>query len=195
MNDSIVTQGVKVLNQGGIVIFPTDTAFGIGCRMDKTSAVKKLFAARKRPLNQPVPVLVNTIAMAGKYLDSPLPYNVRHMMEEYWPGALTVIYSCHKEKVPSTVRSGGKTLGVRMPNHKIPLTLINGIGVGLLGPSANFHGEKTPYKFQDLNQELVRLVDYVIPGECKENNVSTVVDFTEDPYMIIRQGALKLITK
>lgn len=187
-----IKEAIKVLNQGGIVVYPTDTAFGIGCRIDNQSSIKKLFEIRRRPKSQAVPVLVSSIGMAKKFLLSPLPDNVRHLMERYWPGALTIVYPCKKNLVPSLVRGKGENLGVRMPNHKTSLSLIESVGVPILGPSANFHGEKTPYKYDQLDKELVRLVDYVIAGKCKMGNVSTVVDCSTAPWKIIRDGAVKI---
>jgi L-threonylcarbamoyladenylate synthase len=187
-----IKEAVKVLNQGGIVVYPTDTAFGIGCRIDNESSIKKLFEIRRRPKSQAVPVLVSSIEMAKKFLLSPLPNNVRHLMERYWPGALTIVYPCKKNLVPSFVRGKGENLGVRMPNHKTSLSLIESVGVPILGPSANFHEKKTPYKYDQLDKELVRLVDYVIAGKCKMGNVSTVVDCSTAPWKIIRDGAVKI---
>lgn len=183
---------IKILKEGGIVIFPTDTAFGIGCRMDNEKSVKKLFAIRKRPPIQAVPVLVSSQQMAEKNSLSPLPDNVRHLMKDYWPGALTIVYYANEVLVPPSVRAGGKTVGLRMPKHDVPLTLIDAIGVPILGPSANFHGKPTPFEYNELDKELVKLVDYVIAGECFLKQASTVVDCTTDPFKIIRRGAVQL---
>lgn len=183
-----IKEAVKILNQGGIVIFPTDTAFGIGCRMDNITSVKKLFKIRQRPRWLAVPVLVDSINMATGFLLSPLPDNVRQLMESYWPGGLTVIYPCQKQLVNPLVRGGSDNLGVRMPNHKTALKLISEVGKPLLGPSANFHGAKTPYRLQDLDPQLIKLVDYVVPGNCKSQKASTVIDCSIIPWKIKRQG-------
>ncbi len=183
-------KAIEILKNGGIVIFPTDTAYGIGCRMDSEEAVERLFEIRKRPPRQAVPVLIDSITMAENYLLSPLPNNVRHLMEKYWPGALTIVYPCKIKKVPSLVRGGTDKLGVRMPNHKLVLELIKNIKVPILGPSANFHGYPTPYNYESLDKKLVELVDYVIKGECFERNVSTVVDCSTVPWKVIRHGAI-----
>lgn len=187
-----VDEAIKIIKEGGIGIFPTDTAFAIGCRIDNEAAVKRLFKIRKRPKNQAVPVLVDTVKMAQDYL-LPIPKEViDKLIEPYWPGALTMILRCIIVKVPSLVRGGGDTLGVRIPNHSTARAIIRGVGVPILGPSANFHGEKTPYKMKDLDKDLVELVDFVVPGECSIGKVSTVVDCTVSPWKIVRQGALRL---
>ncbi len=191
MNDQI-KEAIKIVQQGGVIIFPTDTAFGIGCRMDNEAAIKRLFTIRKRPETQATPVLVSGFPMAEKYWVT-VPKEVKEkLIDKYWPGALTVVLPCHIEKVPELVRGKGKNLGMRMPNHETALQLIEGVGVPMLGPSANFHGEPTPYAFEDLNSELVELVDFVVPGECSVKLASTVIDCSVNPWNILRQGAIQV---
>jgi len=191
MKDQI-KKTIRILNEGGIVIFPTDTAFGIGCRIDNKKAINRLFKVRKRPANQPVPVLVSSIEMAEKYLTS-LPIDVKEkLIDIYWPGSLTIILPCKNDLIPSLVRGGGNTLGVRMPNHEALLKIIEKIGVPLLGPSANFSNGKTPYDMVSLDQEIIKLVDFVLEGETKDKKVSTVIDCSIKPWKIIRDGAIIL---
>ncbi len=191
--DKTVTnaEAVAILQGGGIVIYPTDTAFGIGCRIDMHASVDRLFALRRRPAAQAMPVLVSSIAMALTYYDSPTDI-VRHLMEKYWPGALTIVAPCKKNLLYSPIRGGGETIGLRMPNHKVALTLINGVGVPILGSSANFHGSATPYRMEDLDPALVALIDGVVPGVCSVGIASTVVDANVHPLKILRQGAVTL---
>lgn len=187
-----IRKAVSILNQGGIVIFPTDTAFGVGCRIDDEKAVERLFEIRKRPSTQATPVLVDTVKMAQEYFE-PIPQEVvDKLIEPYWPGALTIVLPCRVEKVPSLVRGGGTTLGVRIPNHPIARAIIRGVGKPLLGPSANFHGNPTPYHFSDLDQELIKLVDFVVSGDCTVCEPSTVIDCSRKSWKIIRKGAISL---
>jgi L-threonylcarbamoyladenylate synthase len=187
-----VAHAVKILNQGGIIIFPTDTAFGIGCRMDNEKAVERLFNLRRRPQTKATPVLVASIHMAQKYLH-PIPQEVKEkLMKPYWPGALTIVLPCLTSRVPSLVRGGGKTLGVRMPDHPVPLELMKTINVPLLAPSANFAGEKTPFTIQDVDPRLIEQVDYLVPGDAGGTQASTVIDCSVNPWKIQRQGAVIL---
>lgn len=186
-------QAIKILKEGGIVIYPTDTAFGMGCRIDSPKSIERLFTIRKRPSTQATPVLVSSVAMAEKYFFSPLSDNVRRVMKNYWPGALTIVYKCKMDQAPLLVRGGGKTIGLRMPNHKIPLEIIGKLGVPILGPSANFHGKATPFEYSQLDKELIKLIDYVVEGKCSIGNVSTVMDCTSIPFQIIRQGAVNVV--
>lgn len=187
-----IIEATKILFQGGIVIFPTDTAYGIGCRMDNESSVKRLFELRRRPFTKAVPVLIDSIEMAEKYYDSSLSDIVRHLMSDYWPGALTIIYKCNTAKIPALVRASADTIGLRIPDHEIPLALISSIKVPLLGPSANFHGGKTPFTYKDLDKELMKKADYSLAGNCKLKQASTVVDCSVTPRKILRQGKIKV---
>ena len=191
MNTSDISTAVRILSEGGIVIYPTDTAFGIGCRMDKRESVDRLFSIRKRPRTQATPVLVSSADQALAYLQNP-NHIVRHLMKTYWPGALTIIAAVQTDSVYSPIRGGTDTIGFRMPNHETILRIIRGVGVPILGPSANFHGQKTPFHEKDLDPELIRLVDMVVPGECFAGNVSTVLDTTSVPVSIRRQGAVSV---
>lgn len=184
-------QAIKVFNEGGIVIFPTDTAFGIGCRIDSSEAIKRLFGIRKRPVTKAVPVLVSSVEMAKHYWQD-IPHLVfEKLIKPYWPGALTIVLPSRSEKVPNLVRGGGNTLGLRMPKHSDLLKIIEEVGVPILAPSANFAGEPTPYSFEKLNPKLVELVDYVLPGDCTTKQASTVIDCSFEPWKILRQGAVE----
>jgi L-threonylcarbamoyladenylate synthase len=187
-----VQKAIEILKNGGIVIFPTDTAFGIGCRIDDTEAVKRLFTIRKRPETKAVPVLISSLHMAEEYVEEISQEVIEKLINPYWPGAVTVVLKSKTDNVPSQVRGGGETIGLRVPDHLTPLALINGVGVPILGTSANFAGEETPYIFERLNRELVKLVDYVVPGECHSKKASTVIDCTQIPWKVLRQGAVNL---
>lgn len=187
-----INKAIEVLRQGGIIIFPTDTAYGIGCRMDNAESVEKLFKIRRRPQSQAVPVLVNGKDMAKKYFKD-LPKEIEGLMDKFWPGGLTIVYFCKEGKIPQLVRGGKNTIGLRMPNHVSTLSLINGLGVPILGPSANFHGDRTPFTKDEIDPKLLKLVDYFLDDEALGKDLlSTVVDCTKKPWQILRQGVVQI---
>jgi L-threonylcarbamoyladenylate synthase len=192
MKGNQIVKAIEILRQGGIVIFPTDTVYGIGCRMDDEAAVQRVFSIRKRPETKATPVLVSGLEMAQHYLQPVSQKVIDRLITPYWPGGLTIVLPCQSEKVPVLVRGGGDTIGVRMPNHPTTLSLIEGLGIPILGPSANFSEGATPQRFPDLNPELVKLVDFVVEGECGLKQSSTVIDTTVTPWKILRQGAVQL---
>lgn len=184
-------QAVRIIEKGGIIIYPTDTAFGIGCRIDDTEAIKKLFSIRERPLDKAVPVLFNSVEMVEKYVVS-IPESVNSLLSKYWPGALTVVLPANLQKVSSLVRGGGLGVGCRVPGHNAPLEIISGVGVPIVGTSANFSGEPTPYKMSDINPKLISLADGIVSGEVIVKKESTVIDCTQDKWEILRQGAIRI---
>lgn len=190
--DTKIKEAINVLKQGGVVIYPTDTAFGIGCRIDNEDAVQRVFSIRNRPVTQAMPVLVDTVTMAKRYVIAISQEVKDRLIERYWPGGLTIVFPCLLENVPALVRGGGVTIGLRIPNHQTTRALIRGLGVPLLGPSANFHGGKTPYSFAEIDPGLYHLVDYILPGVTKGLITSTVIDVTKKPWQILREGAVKV---
>ncbi len=189
----IVEKAGAVLKEGGIIIYPTDTAFGIGCKLSAKETVEKLFTLRRRAATKAVPVLVSSVEMAEKYVGKIDEEVKEKLTAKYWPGALTIVLKCKLDDVPSLVRGGGETVGLRVPDNEIILDIIRQVGEGIVGCSANFAGEATPYLFEALDPELIKLVDFVVPGETKGSNItSTVIDCTIKPWRILRQGAVKI---
>lgn len=186
-----IDQAIASIKNGGIAIFPTDTAFGIGCRIDRPDAIDRLFNIKKRSAKQATPVLTDSLLMIEPFLQ-PVPKAVKSLMDKYWPGALTIVLHCKTANIPAAVRGEGETLGVRMPDHAISRAIIRGVGVPIIGTSANFHGKPTPFRFEELDTELLKLVDVVVPGICIQQEASTIIDCTTTPWTILRQGAVKI---
>ena len=193
MNKNLA-RAIEVIRGGGIVIFPTDTAFGIGCRIDDERAVKRLFEIRKRPKEKAVPILASSIRMVHEYVEI-IDLDILELMKKYWPGGLTLVLNCRTEKVPNLVRGGGETVGFRIPNHGSLLKVITKVGVPILGPSANFAGGKTPFASSDLDPNLLGKVDFVLRGRCKIKKPSTVLDVTVKTWRVIGKGAVEIDTR
>lgn len=190
MND--LEQAIEIIKQGGIVIFPTDTAFGIGCRVDFEDSVERLAEIRRRPEAKAMPVLFDSIDRVKEFV-LPFDTEVKSLMKKYWPGALTIILPCEISKIPSLVRGGGNTLGARIPDHELILNLIKGADVPIIGTSANFSGGETPFTYEGLDKSLIKLVDFVLEGKTRGlNAASTIVDCSKKPWEIIRQGSIIL---
>lgn len=188
--DLKIEQTSEILRNGGVAIFPTDTAFAIGCRVDDEKAVKRLFEIKQRSEQQAVPILVNGIYMARKYGE--ISEKVQNVLNQFWPGALTVVVPAIESKISPLVLGMGNTVGLRQPNNEVCLQLISEVGVPLVGTSANFHGFPTPYKTDDIDPELATIVDAVLPGVCSVGLASTIVDTTKNPWQILRQGTVEL---
>ncbi len=191
MNNKDIENAIENLKAGKVGIFPTDTAYGIGCRMDDENAVKHVYKLRNRPEEKALLILVSSVEMAEKYVE--IPEEVRKkLIEKYWPGGLTIILNCKTEKVPGIVRANGETLAVRFPYHIDLQEVIDKLGVPIVAPSANFSGESTPVQLNRISPELISKVDFILPGMCTMEGVSTIVDTTVQPWKIMREGVVRI---
>lgn len=179
---TIIAQAAKIIKQGGLVVFPTETVYGIAADSTNPKAIAKLNRIKKRPKKKPY-----TIQLAYKKNIVNYAHNIssqaKSSIKKHWPGALTAIL--HKKK-------SGK-VGIRIPDHKVALALIKKTGRPIAAPSANISGRKSPKTARDAAQQLAGLVDLILDaGPAKYGKSSTVVDFTVTPPKILRQGALKI---
>jgi L-threonylcarbamoyladenylate synthase len=115
-----------------------------------------------------------------------------NLIKKYWPGGLTIILKCKIDKVPDTVRAGGNTLAVRFPNHPVLQSIISSIGVPIVAPSANFSGAPTPARLDQVDIVLKDKVDFILPGMCTMEGVSTIIDCTKTPWKVLRKGVVDL---
>ncbi len=188
MNDDEI---IKNFKDGKVGIFPTDTAFGMGCRIDEVSAIERIYKIRNRPEEKALIALVSSVEMAEQFVTIPREVKV-HLIEKYWPGGLTIILNCYQEKIPSIVRANGPTLAVRWPDQRKLCRIIEGVGVPIVAPSANFSGKKTPLELNEVDKNLLTAVDFVVSGVCTIKGVSTIIDATVTPWKIVREGVVSV---
>lgn len=182
-----IEKAIAVLKNGGIVIFPTDTVYGIGCRFDIQAAVNRIYQIKGTAKSQPFPILVSSIKQVERIAN--INPQAKELMSKFWPGGLTIILS---PRHPELVSGSHQKVGFRMPDSSLVRSLIEGVGVPVIGTSANFHGSNVPKSFKELDSGLIKLADFVVEGKCKQGIESTVVDATINPPKILRQGAVKL---
>lgn len=186
MKDSLKLKDIykasTILKNGGVVIFPTDTVWGIGCRFDDKKAIERIYQMKKTPNEQKFPILVSNVGQVKKI--ARVTRIGQHLIRKYWPGALTIIMPAKKNN---------QEIGFRMPNHKLVLDLIEKADVAIIGTSANFHGEPSPKRFEDLDPALIKLADFTLRGHCHLGVESTVIDITVNPPKILRKGTITSI--
>lgn len=184
-------RAVEMLREGAVIVFPTDTVYGLGCRIDAPEAVRRVFALKGRGASDPLPVLLADPAQLEVYGRDLTPA-ARELARRFWPGALTIVVR-RTDAVPALVAGGRDTVGLRVPDHPVPRLLIREIGVPLVGTSANTHGAPAPLTAQQAAFDLGDAVDLILDGgRCPVGRESTVVDATADPVRILRQGAVRL---
>ena len=186
-----ISKAVKVLKEGGVVVFPTETAFGVGCRIDDRKAVRRLMELKRRPKKKPFLALAADFQMVRKYWRE-LPVKVKDLAKKFWPGPLTIIYFCQKRLVPVEVRGEGATLGIRVPGYELSRSLVKLVGVPILAPSANFLGEPAPFKIKEVNLRFLKKVDFFLKEKCGGFiSPSTIINCAQKPFTILRKGAIK----
>jgi L-threonylcarbamoyladenylate synthase len=182
-----VSKAAAVLGRGGIVAYPTDTVYGLGADIYNDEAVKRVFAAKERPLDLPFPVLIANIEQLDDLAAGQTAFSGA-LAARFWPGGLTIIFN----KAPglrSLALAGGGKVGVRMPSHPAALQMIRELGRPIVGTSANIHDGAIALTAGDVRRELGNRVDFILDaGRSPGGRESTVVDVTVNPPAILRQG-------
>ena len=186
-----IDEGIRILQQGGVVAYPTDTVYGLGASMNRLQAVKRVFQIKKRPPDMALPLLVATVSQIEE-LAAQVSSIAYRLIESFLPGALTLVLPA-SPAVPDIVTAGGTTVAVRIPDHPIPLALITGIGAPLVGTSANISGQPSPLTAEEVRSQLGDEVDLVIDEDeqCKGTE-STIVDLTGEVPVVLREGSISL---
>lgn len=186
-----VEQATTILKQGGIVACPTDTVYGVVAAINIEPAVARVYQIKGRPHSQALPILLadkSQIAEVAKVVP-PLAWR---LADKFWPGALTIVLF-KSASVPDIVTGGGKTIAVRIANHPIPIAIIRGLGVPIVGTSANLSGSPSALTAEEVRSQLGDRVDLIIDGgRCPGGRESTIVDLTGEPPLILREGAIPL---
>jgi len=192
----VVTTAVAVLKAGGIVIYPTETVYGIGVDATNPQAVAKLLKYKSRREGKPLSIAVTDQAMAEKFVE--LNDQARSLYRRFLPGPVTVV-SRDLGRVAPGVASEFGTLGIRQPAHPLILALVQTLGRPITATSANASGEKRPYSLNDilsrLSNQQIKLIDLAIDaGTLPPNPPSTVIDTTLSTPLVMRQGAALMET-
>ncbi len=185
--DAVIEKAVKAVKAGGVIIFPTDTVYGMGCDPAQAAAVRRIFELKQRR-DKPLPILASSIEVVSEVAEA--TEEALELGASFWPGALTLILKRRKGKFEEATL-GLATLGIRVPNHGVPLRIAESTGGFLVGTSANVSGGKSPARLEEIPADLLQRVEsYIQGGPCRLGRESTVVDATRHPPAIVREGAL-----
>ena len=187
------------IQAGAVLIFPTETIYGIGCSALNDTALRRIYQIKGRSFAYPPPVLVGDESQAGR-LVAWVPQHARELMEQFWPGALTIILPAREEvsDLLCGVSDDGatRTIGVRLTPHPVARALCQSSDTPLVATSANFSGAQgraaTPQVLDDIPAEFRQQVDIVIDGGAVYGAPSTVVDCSGKTPRVVRQGAVQL---
>ncbi len=182
----LIKRVVESLRQGGVIIYPTDTAYGIGCDIFNRKGVKKIFQIKQRDNRKPFSFICSDLAEIANYAQvSNFAFKI---MKRHLPGPFSFVLEATKI-VPDSVSTKQKTVGVRIPDNAICQAIVKELGHPLITTSANISGEETPQDPNMIVESMGRMVDLVIDGGISLGEVSSVISLIDDQPEIIRQGS------
>ncbi len=189
MDCKLLKEPAEIIRSGGIVIFPTETVYGIGANGLDEKAVDKLYKVKNRPLNKPISLLVSNMEMIEKITKN-ISNKEYKLMNKFFPGPFTIILK-KKNIIPDIVTSGGDTVGIRMPSGEIARKLVEYANVPIATPSANISGKPSGTNIDSIIRDFEGKVDYIIDGgESKIGIASTIVQVVNEEIHILREGII-----
>ena len=184
-------EAVRSLNSGGVVVFPTDTLYGLGADVFSLAALQRIFSIKGRRADLALPVLVAGLDQV-EAVAQPMSAQAQRLAERFWPGPLTLVMR-RSPDLPGLVTGGADTVAVRMPGHPVPLELARRLGRPITGTSANRSGQPDLLDLSALENQLGNLVDHIIQtGPVPAGTASTIVNVTGDTPQLLRGGAISL---
>ena len=179
-----------ILEKDGVIIFPTDTVYGIGCNCYSEKAIRKIFEIKKRDYQKPINVLTDSVDKMLKI--AKVSQKEKSLVERYMPGALTIILD-KKEGLPGVLTSNLDTVGVRIPDDEIALTILKQFPYPLATTSANESGSTAGVEVLDFQEEFDGKVDAIIDGgKTKIQVASTIIRVEENKIKVLREGSIKV---
>ncbi|OGO83697.1 MAG: threonylcarbamoyl-AMP synthase [Clostridiales bacterium GWD2_32_19] len=179
-----------MLEQGGIVVFPTDTVYGIACNASNIESVKKLYNIKRRDYEKPMMVLVGNIGDIYKYTDV-LGENTKKLIEKFWPGPLSLVLNKSKV-IPYYITNGSEKVGIRCTSNRVAQLILNKCNFPVVVTSANISNYENCYNIEQIVSQFKLNVDiYIDGGPLESNKPSTIVEIDKEEVKIIREGVIK----
>ncbi len=193
----VVQKAIQTLEEGGLLIYPTETCYGIGADATNQKAINKLIKYKSKREGKPISIAVNNVKMAEKYVK--INNMAKNIYDNYLPGPITVV-SKSKGKVAEGIEADSGTIGIRIPDQKLILEIIKNFGKPITSTSANMSYGPRPYSIEGLLKHLPQrqknLIDLIIDsGKLTRNEPSTVVDTTLNNLNIMRKGKIQFEQK
>ena len=185
----IVERTADVLRAGGVILYPTETLYGLGCDARNTIAIERIVGIKQRPGDKPFLVLAHNTKMVWEYVED-IPAMGLRLIDAFWPGPLTVLLPAKKGMSKFLVGENGK-IGFRVPSHTFCRKLLATYRAPIVSTSANLSGEVESSSMEGLTKRFRDSVDLVVDaGELQSTMPSTVVDVSEKGWKIIREGRI-----
>jgi len=180
---------VEILRAGGVVVYPTETFYGLGVDALNQKAIKKVFTIKGRSFAQPLLILIPEQDYLPRYVTE-VSEKARRLMEHFWPGPLTMVFSASPQ-LPSILTAGTKKIAIRISPHPIARALTSAFAGPLTSTSANISGEQSPATAKEVFSHLGEMIDLIIDGGKTPGQMpSTIVDVTFSPPQLVREGVI-----
>lgn len=191
IDENLIIEAARLIKEGKLVAFPTETVYGLGANGLDEDAVLKIFKAKGRPQDNPLILHIQSIDQL-QALVKDIPEIAHKCIERFWPGPLTMIFK-RSSIIPDVITGGLDTVAIRMPENKIALKLIKESNVPIAAPSANLSGKPSPTSANHVIKDLLGRVDMIIDGGSTGVGLeSTVLDLSGDLPMILRPGGVTI---
>jgi L-threonylcarbamoyladenylate synthase len=183
-------RAANILQDGGLVAFPTDTVYGLGALIWNEASIARMYAAKERPREKAIPILVAGVEEARRLVGE-LPSVAEALIQRFWPGPLTIVVPCG-DRLPDGITSGTGAVALRAPDHPVTLRLLEEIGQPLAVTSANRSGATDPLAAGDVFAQLGGRIDAVLDGgQCPGGRPSTVLSAAVEPPRVLRSGPIE----
>ncbi|NBF41204.1 MAG: threonylcarbamoyl-AMP synthase [Spirochaetes bacterium] len=184
-----IGEAAGVIRRGGLLVFPTETVYGLGASAWDAEACRAIFTAKGRPADNPLIVHIATPALLGE-VAAAVPGQARRLFDAFSPGPLTIILP-RSPRIPDVVTAGLDTVGVRIPSHPVARSLLKAVGVPVAAPSANRSGRPSPTDFAAAVAQMRGRVDAILDGgECEHGLESTILRVVGRQVTVLREGAI-----
>lgn len=187
-DEQTLQRAANVVRSGGLIVYPTETLYGVGADATNPLAIKKVHEVKLRAEHKPILIIVDSIEMMSAFVDD-VSSAAQMLMEKFWPGPLTLVFKA-SERVPVELAGGSGTVGIRIPSSHVCLRLLAHLGRPLTSSSANRTGERPSRRISEIQSQLRGIDLYLDGGELPESEPSTVVDVTGVAPRVLRSGAI-----
>ena len=187
LEPEIIKEAAGVIKRGGVIVFPTRCLYGLGADAMNPGAVARVIAIKQRPANNPILLLIHSIKQLELLVEK-IPSAAGAIMEAFWPGRVTLVFDV-RDTLPGLLTAQTGKIGVRLPGHPVAAAILRQVKGPVTGTSANLSGRPGCNRLADIGRQINGQVDLVLDADTLQGGIgSTVVDVTEEPPRILREG-------
>ncbi|NOY78248.1 MAG: threonylcarbamoyl-AMP synthase [Calditrichaeota bacterium] len=185
----VVEKSAEVLRRGGVLVYPTDTVYGLGGDPFQPAVVERIYTIKGRDFQKPIHVLIGSLELLDQLVDH-VPGVAQRLMDAFWPGPLTLIFKA-KPAVQGRFLGPNHSIGIRLPDHAFCRRLSAALERPILSTSANLSGGENPLSLKDIPPEIRQAVDVLVDsGRTRQPAPSTIVNVSSQHMQLIREGAI-----